>query len=315
MPSRTRTTTTTPEGRATRVRLRTRAIRSLVAVAALALLPACGAPEREAAAPSPTPAPSAAESLAHERAGDDASPSPAVGQPGGPHAVDAEAVTYGEAAGTPIRGYLARPRDVADPPGVLLVHEWWGLNDTARELARQLASHGYLALAVDLYLGRTAERPKQAMALVQSVLADPGAAEANLRQAAAFLRERGARRVGVVGWSFGGDWALRGGMLLGDELDAVVMYYGEPTTAGAELARLNAPLLGLFGAEDATIPVANVREMEATLKRLGKPVTIRVFPGARHAFANPSGKRYVPEAAEEAWRLTLEFLDRHLRSG
>ena len=314
MPSRAPSTRTTPSDGETCSRRRAAATRSLLVVAALALLPACGAPEREAAAPSPTPAPSAAESLAHAHAGDDASPSPAVGQPGGPHAVDAEAVAYGEAGGTPIRGYLARPRDVADAPGVLLVHEWWGLNDNLRDMARQLASHGYLALAVDLYAGRTAERPKQAMALVQEVLADPGAAEANLRQAAAFLRARGARRVGVVGWCFGGDWALRAGMELGDEIDAVVMYYGEPTTARAELARLEAPLLGLFGAEDATIPVATVREMEATLQRLGKPVTIRVFPGARHAFANPSGRRYVPEAAEEAWRLTLEFLDRHLRT-
>ena len=278
-------------------------------------LAGCGSPEREAAGPAAaTPTPSAAEALAHEHAGDDASPSPAVGQPAGPHAIDVETVAYGVAGGRPIQGYLARPRGAPRAPGVLLVHEWWGLNDNLRDMARQIASQGYVALAVDLYGGRTAERPNQARRLVEEVLAAPEAAEANLRQAAGYLRERGTDRIGVVGWCFGGDWALRAGMLLGEDVDAVVMYYGEPATSAERLERLQAPLLGHFGAEDATIPVPRVREMEATLRRLGKPVSVHVYPGARHAFANPSGKRYVPAAAEEAWRRTLDFLDRHLRA-
>jgi carboxymethylenebutenolidase len=284
----------------------------LLTLAALGLLLGCGDREDAGPAPAASPTPAVTEGRAHEHAGDDAAPSPAVGRPGGPHAVETETVAYGEAAGEPIQGFLARPRDLDGAPGVLLVHEWWGLNDNLRDMARQLASHGYLALAVDLYGGRSAENRKQAIELVKATLAAPQAAEANLRQAAAFLRQRGAGRLGVVGWCFGGDWALRGGMALGEEVDAVVMYYGEPRTSRAELARLQAPLLGLFGGDDQSIPVATVRDMESTLRGLGKPVEIHVFPGARHAFANPSGKRYEPEAAEEAWRLTLEFLETHL---
>jgi carboxymethylenebutenolidase len=222
-------------------------------------------------------------------------------------------VTYGDAAGQPVRGFLARPQGVAQAPGVLLVHEWWGLNDNLRDVARQLASHGYQALAVDLYGGRSASDPAAAMKLVQATMAAPDAAGANLRQAADFLHDRGAPRVGVVGWCFGGGWALRAGLLLGEGLDAVVMYYGQPITDPAELAKLRAPLLGIFGGADENIPVAEVRKMEAALRELGKPVAVHVFDGAGHAFANPSGDSYEPEAAEEAWRLTLDSFARHLR--
>ena len=307
-----RETARTPTPRAAAAGPRGPWLPRLLAVAALLLPLGCGGHEDRGPAPGATPATPVAEGRAHAHAGDDASPSPAVGRPGGPHAVETETVAYGRAGGAPVQGFLARPRDVAGAPGLLLVHEWWGLNDNLRDMARQLASHGYLALAVDLYGGRTAANRKQAIELVKATMAAPQAAEANLRQAAAFLRQRGAGRVGVVGWCFGGDWALRGGMLLGDEVDALVVYYGKPNTNRAELSRLQAPLLGLFGGNDQSIPVATVRAMESTLRGLGKPVDIHVFPGARHAFANPSGRRYEPAAAEEAWRLTLEFLDAHL---
>ena len=120
-------------------------------------------------------------------------------------------------------------------------------------------------------------------------------------------------RVGSVGWCFGGGWSLRTGLLLGDDLDAAVIYYGRPVTDPAELAPLTAPVLGIFGELDGGIPVESVREFEAAMKKAGKAASIHIYPDADHAFANPSGTRYNEEAADDAWQKTLAFFDEHLR--
>jgi carboxymethylenebutenolidase len=139
--------------------------------------------------------------------------------------------------------------------------------------------------------------------------------EENLRQAQDFLLRQGAVRTGVIGWCFGGGWSLRTGLLMPDQIQAVVIYYGRLITDPDELAALQAPVLGIFGAEDEGIPVTSVQEFEAVLEDLGKDNSIAIFPGADHAFANPSGERYEPEAAEKAWDLTRDFLRRHLQPG
>lgn len=261
-----------------------------------------------------TPAPDPTASMAHEHAHDTPAPSPAVGRPGGGMEVETRSVEYATIGGKPVTGALAKPLvRRKDGPALILIHEWWGLNDNIRDLARQLASHGYTALAVDLYQGKAAQDPAAAQALMREAMANRTAAEDNLRQAYAFLRDKqGATKIGVVGWCFGGGWALQTGLLLPGEIDAVVMYYGFPETDRAKLAKLQAPLLGLFGEKDDAVKVEMVRQFEATLKELGKDATIRIFPGAGHAFANPSGGTHVPAAAEEAWKLTLDFFAKHL---
>jgi carboxymethylenebutenolidase len=121
--------------------------------------------------------------------------------------------------------------------------------------------------------------------------------------------------VGVIGWCFGGGWSLRSALLLGEAVDAAVVFYGQPITDPQRLAALEAPLLGIFGGQDSSIPVADVRRLESTLRELGKTAEVHVYEEAGHAFANPSGERYVPEAARQAWEETLAFLGEHLEGG
>jgi carboxymethylenebutenolidase len=281
---------------------------------ALAALWAASAAAASAAEPDPHRHETASpEAMAAEHAGDAPAPSPAaLAEPRGP--VETSAPVYATLDGEPVTGFLARPQGAAGPlPGVLLIHEWWGLNDNLRAIARQLAGEGYLALAVDLYGGRSATTPEAARALMQASMQSPERGAENLRAARAFLAGQGATRIGVVGWCFGGGWALQAGLRLGDELDAVVMYYGRVETDPAALARLRAPLLGLFAGRDTGIPVDAVRAFERALAEAGRPAEIRIYEGADHAFANPSGGRYDEAAARDAWARTLAFLAKHLR--
>lgn len=257
------------------------------------------------------------ERVAEEHATD--SPVPAAAEAVGAAGEDVEVTTreivYGTADGRELRGFLAQPagaelRPDDGLPGLILIHEWWGLNENIETMARRFAERGYVALAVDLYRGEVAEDPERARELTQTVEEEP--ALENLRQAARYLaQEQRSPRIGVVGWCFGGAWSLQAALGLPDEIDAAVVYYGR--LVDDRLAQLEAPLLGIFGAEDSSIPVEDVRRFESTLQELGKDAEIHLYEGAGHAFANPSGERYVPEAAEDAWEETLTFLAEHLK--
>lgn len=250
--------------------------------------------------------------MSTEHEGDHPEASPAAQEePAGD--VETSTVVYAELAGDEISGYLARPAGTAAAPGILVIQEWWGLNDNIRAMADRLAGAGYIALAVDLYEGEVAEDRDGARALVQNAMADPARLSDNLRQAREYLvGPAGATSVGTIGWCFGGGWSLRTALALGDGVDAAVMYYGRVVTDPAELADLSAPLLGHFGALDQGIPIDGVRQFESALAELGKDATIHVYDDADHAFANPSGTRYQPEAAELAWERTLAFFAQHL---
>jgi carboxymethylenebutenolidase len=232
-----------------------------------------------------------------------------------------ERVSYGQVGGAPVYGYLARParsRAKDRLPALIVIHEWWGLNENVRNEARRLAAEGYETLAVDLYAGQVATQPPEALKLMMAVTKTPGPAEENLRQAYAYLKKTaGAPRVASIGWCFGGQWSLRTALLLPQELDAAVIYYGSVNVPEADLATLQMPILGNFAAQDRIISVDSVKTFEATMKRLGKSVDVRIFEGAEHAFANPSGTAYQAAAAEESWKRTLAFLKRNLqkRSG
>jgi carboxymethylenebutenolidase len=224
-------------------------------------------------------------------------------------------IIYATLGSTTVRGFLARPESTEKAPGILVIHEWWGLNDNIRAMTRRLAGEGYVALAVDLYAGEVAEGPDAARRLMQAAMAQPESILENLRQAHRFLvKEQGAPRTGSIGWCFGGGWSLQAALALPGELDASVLYYGRLETDPARLAALETPLLGLFGSEDAGIPVEGVRAFERKLEALGKPAEIRIYEGAGHAFANPSGTLYQPEAAEDAWRRTLDFFRENLQA-
>jgi len=214
-------------------------------------------------------------------------------------------VTYFE----DVTGYLARPDDTTTYPGVVMIHEWWGLNQNIRDMADELASQGYVVLAVDLYEGKLATVPAEAQALVGSFNRARGLA--NMQAAVSYLREQGSPTIGSLGWCFGGGQSLQVG--LAEDLDATVIYYGHLETDEATLTSLKQPVLGIFGAEDTSIPVDQVELFGESLTNLGVHHEIHVYDGAGHAFANPSGDRYVQEAADDAWEKTTAFLDASLR--
>jgi len=225
-------------------------------------------------------------------------------------------VAYATVEGTAVTGYLSRPAGAEGAiPGLIVIHEWWGLNDNIRAMTDRLAGEGYVALAVDLYGGQTAADPDGAQSLMQAAMQNVPAAEENLRQAFTYLKEEaGATRVGTIGWCFGGGWSLNTALLLPDQVEATVIYYGRVTDDRARLATLQMPILGLFGGEDQGIPVDSVKAFEEALDSLGKDAEIHVYEGADHAFANPSGMNYQPEAAGDAWQRTVAFLAEHLKS-
>ncbi len=210
------------------------------------------------------------------------------------------------------RAYLSLPAGAKPPlPGVVVIHEWWGLNEHIMHWADRLAADGYAAIAPDLYHGRVATTPDDAMSAMKAVNDDE--ARATLVAAHAFLGKDpriGATRTGSIGWCFGGKHSLE---LALDEpaLDAVVVYYGHVTTDAKRLEALKAPLLGIFANKDQSIPPSMVDEFDAALTKDGKAHTVLRFD-ADHAFANPSGPRYDAPAAEKAWRAARDFLARQL---
>lgn len=210
------------------------------------------------------------------------------------------------------RAYLSLPPNASAPiPGIVVVHEWWGLNANIEHWADRLAAEGFAAIAVDLYGGVVTTSPDEAMAAMKKV-EQPRATEI-LLAAHEFLRNDPrirARKRASIGWCFGGSQSLALALAAPD-LDAAVMYYGFPVTDPNELAPMKADLLAIFGSRDKNIPPEKVEEFRAALTKAGKKFTIQSYD-AEHAFANPSNARYDEGAAAEAWKLTAEFLHREL---
>lgn len=222
-------------------------------------------------------------------------------------------VEYASLDGETIKGFLAYPAAGEKAPGIIVIHEWWGLNDNIRAMARRLAGEGYQALAVDLYEGKVAAERKEATALMKEAMARSRRLEENLKQAYVYLeKKREASRIGVIGWCFGGAWSLQTALLFPEDIDATVIYYGRLVTAPEALKALDMPILGIFGGADKGIPVAQVKDFEEALQSLGKDATIHIYEGAEHAFANPSGTRYNKDAAADAWEKTTGFFRKHL---
>jgi len=229
-------------------------------------------------------------------------------------AVISERLPYAEVNDELVYGHFVFPSDMVDPlPAIIVIHEWWGLNNNVRAMADRLAGEGYIVLAVDLFNGSMANTPEQARQQMLAVVENPEPAADNIRQAYAFVNTTaGAPRIGSLGWCFGGGWSLNTAMLFPEDLDASVIYYGQVTDDEERLRDISAPILGLFGAEDQGISVESVQNFEAALERLRKNYEIHIYPDADHAFANPTGNAYNAEVADDAWQKTLAFLDRHL---
>lgn len=241
--------------------------------------------------------------------------------------VTAETVTYTQTEeGTPVEGYVAAPSNPdsvlnahgKDPssarlPGLVVIHEWWGLNDNVRTAARRLAGQGYRALAVDVYQGAVANSADSARALMQRAMGQQEQVTANLQAAHDYLRsEADAPRVAVMGWCFGGGRTFDAVAAAPTQYDAAVAYYGNPQSMTTEvLDETTAPLLAHFGRKDQAVSPEDAKEFQSRFEEAGTEGAIH-FYDAGHAFANPSGDSYEPEAAEQAWSRTTDFLQRHL---
>jgi len=228
--------------------------------------------------------------------------------------VVAEMLPYAEVDEQLVYGYFAFPADMVDPlPGVIVIHERWGLDDGVRALADRIAGQGFVVLAVDLYGGETTTDIAGARSLMVDVVENAELANENIRQAYQFLIDSGeAPKIASLGWSFGGGWALNTAMLFPEDLDAAVVYYGQVTASEERLAPITAPILGLFGERDRGVPVDGVRSFELALEKLGKEYKIEIYSGVGHAFADPLASNYNAEKAELAWAQVVEFLNEHL---
>lgn len=209
--------------------------------------------------------------------------------------------------------YLSLPAGAPPLPALVVIHEWWGLNDHIKHWSDRLAEAGYAALAVDLYGGKVADNSDDAMALMKAV--DAEAAQKSLLAAFAFLAEDPrvkADKRGSIGWCFGGKWSLELA-LAAPTLDAAVVYYGHVESDPARLAKLEAPLLAIFGNQDEGIPPKMVDTFEFGLEQAtGKSYRILRYD-AQHAFANPSSARYDEKSAAAAWDEVQGFLAKHLK--
>src|SRR5215216_2879553 len=200
-------------------------------------------------------------------------------------------------------------------PAVVMIHEWWGLNDNIKDMADELASEGYVVLAADLYNGEVATTPDKAMQLVGTVRENPEQAISNLQSAVQYLASLpnvNSSRIASLGWCFGGGQSLQ--LALNSEqnpLAATVIYYGNLVNDANELSKINWPVLGIFGDQDQSIPVESVNAFEQALNETGVTNEIYIYPGVGHAFANPSGDNYAPKETADAWKKTVVFLEKY----
>ena len=213
-----------------------------------------------------------------------------------------------------VDGYGAVSASLAVPattpaPAVLLVHEWWGLNDQIKAVAAEFANRGYVALAVDLYDGNVATTAEAAQTYMGAV--DGAKATATVGGWIDWLRAHDAVEggIGTVGWCFGGGWSLNAS--LAREVEATVIYYGNVAKSAEQLAPLAGPVLGHFAEEDQWINHEMVDGFEAAMDAAGKTYTTHWY-AAQHAFANPTSAAYDSDDAATAWQRTLDFFDQNL---
>lgn len=210
---------------------------------------------------------------------------------------------------------LVKPEGKGPFPAVIVLHEWWGLNDWVKEQARALAKEGYAALALDLYRGKVTDKQEMAHQLMMGTPADRQARD--MKAAFAFLAGRSdvaKKKIAVIGWCMGGRNAL---VLAVDEpsLAAAVVYYGAPPTDPASIAKIKAPILGNFGGADEGPSPAQVKTFEAAVAKAGKKIDVKIYEGAGHAFANVNNPwgGYKKDAATDAWARSVAFLRTNLK--
>ncbi|MFQ5849004.1 MAG: dienelactone hydrolase family protein [Candidatus Binatia bacterium] len=240
----------------------------------------------------------------------------AIVDPNDPTLVSREVEYTGKAG--PVAAYLSRPKASGTYPGLIVIHEWHGINDHIRDVARRFAKEGYVALAPD-YLSRHGGTKKvnpegkglrniRKLAPNKDVIEDTEAGFTYLRGLPALRRDR----LGVTGFCWGGEKAFAVATQVRG-LKAVVVYYGRSPKPLDLVRNIEAPVLAHYGGEDKRVN-KGIADTVAAMKKYNKSFTHKIYPGAKHAFNNDTRKsRYHPEAAKEAWGRTLQFFKKHLK--
>lgn len=223
-------------------------------------------------------------------------------------AADGKSVSYKSGDET-VSGMLYAPAGKGPFPALIVIHEYWGLNDWVKQQASKLADEGYVALALDLYRGKVADNPDLAHELMRGVPEDR--AIRDLKAAYDFLAAQPnvkKDRIGSIGWCMGGGYSLDVA-LVEPHLAAAVINYGHLATDPAELQKIQAPILGSFGGLDRGITPDDVTKFQQALEKLGKKIEVKIYPDAGHAFENPNNKLgYRAGDAADAWQRTVAFL-------
>ncbi len=223
-----------------------------------------------------------------------------------------DTVSIRTAGGRTVRASVALP-SAQRAPAVMLIHEWWGLNDQIKAVAADYARSGHVALAIDLYDGKVATSPAEAQALMQATMKEP---KAGFETCAAWIdwlkqHPRATGSVGTVGWCFGGGWSLNAS--IARPVEATVIYYGHVLRSVDQLKKLKGPVMGHFARQDRFIDAKMVGAFEKTMAEAGRKDDLQVFwYDADHAFANPSGNRFDEAAARLARSRTAAFFRQHL---
>jgi carboxymethylenebutenolidase len=216
-----------------------------------------------------------------------------------------------EGDGDRLQGYIARPEGEGPFPGVVIIHEAFGLNENMQDIARRFADEGYVAFAVDLFAGRN--RAACMARFIGGMLR--GTPErfgiGDLKKALSVLAEQPSvdgERVGAIGFCMGGGFAVAWACT-DDRLRAIAPFYGVNPRPLSAVSR-SCPVVGSYPEKDFT--ARSGRKLDAELERHGIPRDIKIYEGARHSFFNDRGRSYDPGASEDAWRRTLAFFDEHV---
>jgi carboxymethylenebutenolidase len=210
-------------------------------------------------------------------------------------------------------GFLTRPKNAGSYPAVIVIHEIWGVVDHIRDVSRRLASEGYVALAVDLFGGRTVSKLEEGRRLREELSEEKimGDLEAGFDYLQS-LKYVHPKRIGSVGFCMGGGLSL----LLAchnKDLAAAVVFYGRNPSPIDLVKNIKCPILGNYAGADMAISESDINLLKETLTKYGKVFDIKVYSGAPHAFFNDTRESYRPEAAEDAWKRTLGSFDRYLK--
>ncbi|HXQ92290.1 MAG TPA: dienelactone hydrolase family protein [Nitrososphaerales archaeon] len=210
--------------------------------------------------------------------------------------------------------YVNKPNDVSNKTsGVIIIHEWWGLVPHVKGVADKYAAQGYVAIAPDLYSGASASAPDEARKLSTSVTTQNS--KKMIDSTAVYLKALDLSRLGITGYCFGGTHAFNY-VCESKDVSAGVIYYASRLPGDEQLAKISVPLLLVYGDQDQSVKPDQARQLELTLKTLGKNVQLLLYEGAPHAFANETNKQgYRPEATKDSWDKTILFFNTHLLLG